>query len=662
LVPAPCNLNVRDVVSQTGDVDLKAQLSILDAVDVENPDDPFSSDDENVTLTKPKANVLGNNVTLRASFGTIGEFGNDFDVNTAYSVLNGQPGTENVVSGKLWLFASGDIGEPFNAISTSVGSIEAKTVSGSTWVVNDGALTEGGVVDSGYPGLSGGGSAEVTAESPYTVIEDAVFVEEITFTAADSAGAGDDLTVTSDCVVQSNNSYVELRAGDNLIIEDGATVEAATEVRLYSDYGNADSDVGSTINVVGTLTAARVIISGEAENDTISISGSITAADRIEIYGGGGEDFILLTGILIAPEIRIYGETADDFITIDINDPTDTLAGHVQVFGGGGDDEIMVIGAEGPGSPLVIYGDFFQDGSQYGISSGTPGDDIIDASESSLSVAIYGGPGNDNIKGSQAGDHIAGGSGNDTIYGEAGMDHIYGDSGFNTKPETLELEVVTVNSSSNPSSDNLTAGADEIHGGDEDDIIFGDHGVIEQTAGTIRVLTTGNVENIYAVEPENGAMDTIHGDKGDDIIMGGGAADTIHGGAHIDLIFGDQGAVEDASGDNWVVTYDDQTPPWYEGYSYTSTQTENADAGTADTIYGDDGGDYILGQQGQDVIFGGSGDDDIYGGHNVAGGHDTGDIIDGGTGNDVIVGDNASIQRTGGALNPRMRVLQGDMI
>jgi len=33
-----------------------------------------------------------------------------------------------------------------------------------------------------------------------------------------------------------------------------------------------------------------------------------------------------------------------------------------------------------------------------------------------------------------------------------------------------------------------------------------------------------------------------------------------------------------------------------------------------------------------------------------------------GTGKDVIVGDNASIQRTGGALNPRMRVLQGGMV
>jgi hypothetical protein len=35
-----------------------------------------------------------------------------------------------------------------------------------------------------------------------------------------------------------------------------------------------------------------------------------------------------------------------------------------------------------------------------------------------------------------------------------------------------------------------------------------------------------------------------------------------------------------------------------------------------------------------------------------------GDIIDGGAGNDVIVGDNASIQRTGGSVSPRFRVLK----
>ena len=50
----------------------------------------------------------------------------------------------------------------------------------------------------------------------------------------------------------------------------------------------------------------------------------------------------------------------------------------------------------------------------------TAGDDVLDASASSLGVTFYGGAGNDTISGSQAGDHLAGGSGDDEIHGLAG--------------------------------------------------------------------------------------------------------------------------------------------------------------------------------------------------------------------------------------------------
>src|SRR5262249_797457 len=46
-----------------------------------------------------------------------------------------------------------------------------------------------------------------------------------------------------------------------------------------------------------------------------------------------------------------------------------------------------------------------------------------------VGVTAYGGPGDDVIYGSQAGDFLAGGSGDDLIVGGRGIDQIYGDSG-----------------------------------------------------------------------------------------------------------------------------------------------------------------------------------------------------------------------------------------
>ena len=95
--------------------------------------------------------------------------------------------------------------------------------------------------------------------------------------------------------------------------------------------------------MAGTVTAPRVIIRGNSDDDTIVISGNIVASEFIEIYGGGGNDTIVLTGTLSATEIRIYGEGGNDVITIDIDDlGGQALTGHVVVDGGAGDDSITV--------------------------------------------------------------------------------------------------------------------------------------------------------------------------------------------------------------------------------------------------------------------------------------------------------------------------------
>jgi len=194
----------------------------------------------------------------------------------------------------------------------------------------------------------------------------------------------------------------------------------------------------------------------------------------------------------------------------------------------------------------VIYGDTSQDGAWYAgspyqalgdqISQGSgalqrffpranpfrySGNDLIEASAlftnytgsaTDVGVVIYGGAGNDTIKGSQITDYLAGGSGNDLIYGNGGNDQIYGDSGINVDTISRVLSFPTVNTSTAPNSDGLVASSDTIDGGTGDNIIFGDHGIITQAvADASRILTAGQIEDIRTAQPANGAADIITG-------------------------------------------------------------------------------------------------------------------------------------------------------
>src|SRR5205823_1632527 len=190
------------------------------------------------------------------------------------------------------------------------------------------------------------------------------------------------------------------------------------------------------------------------------------------------------------------------------------------------------------------------------------GNDVIDAHTlfagipdgqlPSVGFTAYGGPGDDLIIGSQAGDHLAGGSGDDTILGKRGVDHIYGDSGVNVDPITRVLTIPTVNASVWPSFDPLTVGRDALYGegagftaadvsGNFDDVIFGDHGIVmqdtaEATVGADigpfhggyqlparpqKLRTTGRIQRIETAVPDKGDNDTIQGNTGADRIFGG---------------------------------------------------------------------------------------------------------------------------------------------
>ncbi|MHC4618339.1 MAG: hypothetical protein ACYTEQ_11370 [Planctomycetota bacterium] len=397
------NMNIKVIESQSGDVDLKANMAIFDA------------------LNTPDANVIGDSITLSAFLGTIGMSGNDLDINTGMGVLtsssylniyiietagdlrintvgtgadytafilgperilNGiiDPTGSNVTSGKTRLFAGSDIGEASNPLTTEVGHIEAFSSEGSTWIINEGTLEVGGVSGSpGDPGMDAGGSIYLGATSPVTVTENMIADSEIvivaldddndtdtdgTTTPLDKSDDADFLKVTDGITIHSQTSYVMLLAGDDLIIEAGATIRAQDYILMQGDYQgdeqgenplpgtppggtvNADPGVGSTITINGTVDAPEILIYGERDDDCINIDiieydpdaePRVGLFGYVQVFGGDGDDKITVNELHTrGEEMDLDGQAGTDRYTINTTGNSDYI---INVFDSGAPDD-----------------------------------------------------------------------------------------------------------------------------------------------------------------------------------------------------------------------------------------------------------------------------------------------------------------------------------
>jgi hypothetical protein len=366
---------VGQVKSISADVSLKADVSILD--------------NEEGVLGNPAVDVYGNSLYLTAEYGTIGASGDALDIKTAYSgagtltsssefntylietagnlslntvqtnagtafisapagsIVNGNPGGTNVISGKTWLFASQDIGESANPITAIVGNIEGKSTMGSTWVSNAAPLTVGGVVTGDDPGMYAGGSITISSECPITIGKDITAsmseAGDIVIQAVDTAAAGDDVTIHSGITVRSTGGAVTLLAGDNVLLEAGSTVTAAGKVTIKGDYQNSgiadpDAGVGSTITIQGAITGSELEIDGNNDNDTVTVT-STTIPTTISTQGGADTVTILAT----TAAMTINGGTGNDTVNLR------TFTAPVTVNAGDGNDTVNV-GTNAPGT------------------------------------------------------------------------------------------------------------------------------------------------------------------------------------------------------------------------------------------------------------------------------------------------------------------------
>ena len=127
------------------------------------------------------------------------------------------------------------------------------------------------------------------ALSPYTQSMNYANDGPITLTAQPELPSTevDDLTVNSGVTVQSTGSSVTLLAGDNVVIESGSTIEAASTIAITAN-GNDDPN-GATVTVAGTLSAPSASINVDPNatgNETFNITPSATTPISVD----GGSD------------------------------------------------------------------------------------------------------------------------------------------------------------------------------------------------------------------------------------------------------------------------------------------------------------------------------------------------------------------------------------
>ena len=366
-----------------------------------------------------------------------------------------QPHTTNTLAGPI--VVEGGVGDKDRALRTTIMlPYEIETPAQEVPVITDETLqTDTLLVFNDSSSSDDTGTLTDTNISGLAMGTDDVFSPTETttqglFAFVDTSSVGTAGTITS----TGNWTDDGFAVGDVIFVEGGGSANGDQYYEITDITTVTTTDDTLTVNAVtGSLIATDSGVNVSATKMKLVPAGiNYENLEIIEVMLGTGNDNFTVES------------TATDAITVIHGGGNSFLSDEITMGG----DTITVNGGGGPSSPLIIYGDTSQDGSRFdsvpGLSTGraiafdNPGDDVINASTSSAGVTVFGGPGDDTIHGSQAGDHLAGGSGDDEIHGEADLDHIYGDGGVNADLSlrlSLQPRVITMITVPDPQNDGI---------------------------------------------------------------------------------------------------------------------------------------------------------------------------------------------------------------
>ncbi|MBM79461.1 MAG: hypothetical protein CMJ78_02560 [Planctomycetaceae bacterium] len=505
-----------------------------------------------------------------------------------------------------------------------------------------------------------------------------------------NGGDGDDRLVGKDgddeLTGSDGDDILNGNDGDDVLVEEHDGTLVLRSIRL----------AGKGTDRLSNIAFAR--LTGGDQNNVIDASdfdGSVT------LFGNGGND--TLRGGARSDSIeggtgadRIVGNTGDDILSGGL--------GADLLFGGSGDD--ILIGGFGND---VLNGQFGTDvltesadidmtltngqlaalgvdsfsNIELGQLTGGASANVIDASQSTIPVLLFGQGGadilsggglNDTIKGGDGNDRLEGNGGNDDLDGEAGNDELLGGPDDDVLRGSDGLDVINGQSGTDEVSEeldgNLTLTDAQLSGRGNDTLSNIERGrlvggpssnVLDATGFSQPVTLIGRGGN-DTLRGTN-ASDTIDGGAGRDLLNGRGGDDQLFGGSNNDTLQGgtgddelDGGRDDDFINGNGGVdvvtssrtgnfsvtdlsligdgndTLEKIEAARLSGSSADNTLNATGFSGSA-TMSGGGGNDEIIGGSGNDFLSGGENDDTIRG----ASGRDT---IEGGPGNDSLEGDN----------------------
>jgi Ca2+-binding RTX toxin-like protein len=524
-------------------------------------------------------------------------------------VERGEDTDAELTASSLILNAATGIGDPGNPLETEVEMIEADAGAGGIWIDNTGDLVIGGI--SAQVGLRGEGDIVVTASSPLTLNEDVISSSDITLTAADSDGPGDNLIISTGSEISTTGGTVTLQAGDDFTLQAGAVVSASEQVLIHVDYGDADAS-GSTIEISGQIYGTSVEITSQDDEDTVFLT-NVTSGSPTTVSTGAGTDTINIQTIDAATTVDA-GE-GNDIVNVGsgtpgVSGPLDQINALLNIHGGAGTDTLNVDDSVdtdpniGSLTASTIAGLGMTDGISYedfedlNIGLGSGGDIFTIASTHSGTTTLKTNGGTDtvNVQAVAGSTTVNAGTGNDiinvgdpatvtvdaiaallSIHGEAGSNTLNVDDSSDSNNNTGELTGTTITGldMTGPISYftleylniYLGTGADTFtiastHEGTTTlDTNGGEDTVNVLTTAGVTTVNTGEAQDTVNVQMINAAT-TINAGAGDDVInvgslapAGGGILDyisallTINGGDGTDtLIVDNSGEDEPNSG------------------------------------------------------------------------------------------------------------------
>jgi Ca2+-binding RTX toxin-like protein len=471
------------------------------------------------------------------------------------------------------------LGQPsadeFFAIDEYSGGRFAST---TTWALDLGSNTVGGVDELDWYGSDGGGSGLPFADTVVNTdtsfdINGGVGEHNGVEFLYNYGGDGDDVLNGS---AMSSVIYSADGVGDDDVVSPGAqaTLPFALFGEVYTGGPGIDCldySMRTTTTVIDNtnFTSGR---DANGDGDVLDVGDESDSQFTFECKEtGSGNDFLI--GAVGVIETFIPGD-GDDTITGQVGDtidwssssagmiidlPNGTATGQgmdgftgVANFVGSPFDDTMITDGDAPGPAVLTFSGGAGVDTVDGSAETTPTfidldaldptpDDLENALGGSSDDDIEGNDQRNRLEGNAGDDDLFGDEGNDTMIGGTGNDDFFGGAGADTTSfatnttDGVDVDVVLGFATSNESGDDsFTDLVEIINGSPFDDTITGGGGLV-----TINFLFTGAAGD--DILTGSGSNDLLKGGGGDDIVRAGAGDDTVVGAGGDDLLVGGQG-------------------------------------------------------------------------------------------------------------------------